>query len=180
MSYVDSGMARHSIESVPGGMAVVIPAKRRWFVMIFLSVWLTGWTIGGASAIAELMRSGGQNAFLAVWLVGWLFGELFALATLAWQIRGSQRVAFTGDSVEVRMEALGLGFSRHYDPRKIQRLRVLESSMFGRMQDPYGFSGTIAFDYGYKTIRFGPGLEAAEARMIVEKIARIRPDYLES
>ena len=46
-------------------------------VIAFLYVWLAGWTVGGVTAIAELLRGG--SLFLVFWLCGWLVGEVFAL-----------------------------------------------------------------------------------------------------
>ena len=47
--------------------------------------------------------------------------------------------------------------------------------------DPYQgmFSGTIAFDYGARTVRLGSGIDEAEAHMIIESL-RMRFPELES
>ena len=42
-------------------------------VILFLSLWLTGWTLGGIAAICALINS--FNCFILVWLCGWAFGE---------------------------------------------------------------------------------------------------------
>jgi hypothetical protein len=50
---------------------------------------------------------------------------------------------------------------------------------FGR-GDPFGSrSGSLAFDYGAKTIRFGSGVDAAEAKYILSKIVAAKPALAE-
>ena len=42
--------------------------------------------------------------------------------------------------------------------------------MFSGFRRILGLAGTIAFDYGAKTFRFGDGLDEAEGRQIIKKI----------
>ena len=58
---------------------VTIPTKKNWFLLVFITVWLCGWTIGWLSATGALTFSGGTgiDAFLAVWLTLWTIGGFF-------------------------------------------------------------------------------------------------------
>jgi hypothetical protein len=62
--------SRVTIEHSIGGPAVRIRAPRNWGALIFLPIWLAGWTFGGVLAIGAFFRE--PQLFLGVWLIGWL------------------------------------------------------------------------------------------------------------
>ena len=49
-------------------------------MLLFLGVFLTGWTAAGAAAIWVLVTK--FRPFAAIWLCGWLLGEVFVAGTL--------------------------------------------------------------------------------------------------
>lgn len=72
---------------------------------------------------------------------------------------------------------MGLGRTREYAGDHIHCLRVapMNFAPYAHYQslEQLGLSdGQIAFDYGAKTIRFGGGIDEAEARLIVETIVQ--------
>jgi hypothetical protein len=179
--FVPLASARSTMTSVPGGIEVRIPSRRNWVMVVFLALWLCGWVFGEFNAAAPL-RHPAENTpvgFLAFWIVGWTVGGCFAVATLAWMLAGHERVTIAGDEFTVRREACGLGWTRRYELRNAKNLRVgdapVDNGPFG-MRDPSGFrSGPFAFDYGPRSIRFGVGLDVAEARNVLAGILAAKP-----
>lgn len=71
---IEPQAARFSSEVTPDGYRVVIPARRNWFVLLFLCAWLGGWVFGELGASGDLLRGGDKTpmGFLSLWLVGWM------------------------------------------------------------------------------------------------------------
>jgi hypothetical protein len=179
MSKVIPPASRASIEDMGDGLEVSIPARKNWFLILFLGAWLGGWFFGEASAIRELMsddaKDFGARGFLGFWLVAWTVGGLAAASAWLWNFAGIERTRFRSDAVVVRREVLGLGFTREYDAGHIRNLRVAGDPMSitdwrSRFQATGLLGGTIAFDYGSSTVRFALGLEEAEASQIVSQV----------
>jgi len=107
---------------------------------------------------------------------------VFAFALFAWTVAGSERVTIDPDTFAIRREAFGVGYTRRYSIASVRALRVVDAvastsafGWFGR-GDPFGLqSGTLAFDYGAKTIRFGSGVDAAEAKYILSRVVAAKP-----
>jgi len=165
---------RSTSTAIPGGLRVVIPARRRWLVSLFLGVWMCGWTVGEVTALGALFagKGPGLNSFLLVWLVLWTLGGAFAATALAWNVAGREVVSVSGATLTVRREVLGVGRTSEYDAASVRNLRVAPQPF-----DPFDFrsgmrlwglgGGVVAFDYGAATHRFGAGVEEAEGAEIV-------------
>jgi hypothetical protein len=68
-----------------------------------------------------------------------------------------------------------VGRRRSYDLRQVTGLRALPQTsqeLMAANMAPFGFgrTGALAFDYGTSTVRWGGGLDQAEARVIVERL----------
>lgn len=150
-------------ESVGGSPAVVIPGRLR-LVAIFLLFWVSFWTYGGITTIRALKDSlvqGKPDWFLAVWLIGWSAGELMVLGVLGYMLAGRETITLRPGQMEIRLQVAAWGLSRQYDITKVKNVRV--STTGGRNQ----FPAALAFDYGAKTIRFGRGIDEAEAALVL-------------
>jgi hypothetical protein len=184
--------ARHRIEMIDGTEWITVDAACNWFVLLFLSVWLIGWTFGGITAMTQMVGAeGGPRLFLLVWLVLWAFGWIMAASTLAWQIGGKTRIGvmagITGAALVYHLSMPLFARAKHYDVIQVRRLRTADSplaSLFGGIgRSPFppflpgtGINGgTIAFDYGARTVRLLPEIDEAEAGMVVEWLARRLP-----
>ncbi|MEM9087042.1 MAG: hypothetical protein AAGB23_14065 [Pseudomonadota bacterium] len=86
-----AGKRRFAIEWIGREQWIVVPAKKHWFVLPLLTIWLLAWTAGGLMAI-NLLITGPNRLFIASWLVGWALGWVFASSTIAWQIAGQYRI----------------------------------------------------------------------------------------
>jgi hypothetical protein len=162
------------------GLTASIPARRNWFVLLFMCAWLGGWVLGEVSAITRISNptGDGPKEFLAVWLIGWTLGGGWVLACVVWQLFGREVITIAAGELIYRVEALGLGRSRSFTSYQISRVRVVDfSSMpFSRqwnMVPPlFGAGyGPIAFDYGARTYRLGSSLDEAGARQLLIRLA---------
>ena len=180
---------RSRVESIGGGIEIVMPSRRNMIMAAFIGFWLAFW-IYSVFGMLPQMFAGLPSAkgtppplpFLVVWSVFWLIGGAFGLALFAWTVAGNERVTIDTDTFAVRREAFGLGLTRRYALASVRALRVVDDAAFGSpffgfgRGDPFGLrSGSLAFDYGAKTIRFGSGVDAAEAKYILSRTLAAKP-----
>lgn len=170
---------RHTATEHADGLAIRIPAKRNVFIVGFLTLWLCGWAVGEVTATIALFTSAqeepGSAAFLLFWLCGWTVGGALAICIWLWQINGCEVVTVSPIALSIRHDVLGFGRTKHYDVAEIRELRVAPLIF-----NPFDFrscmafwgigGGALAFDYGFKTYRFGGGVDEAEARVILQSI----------
>jgi hypothetical protein len=186
-NYVPLEDFRARIESIPGGVEVSIPSRRNYAAAAFIAFWLCGWVFGLVTAGGQLLspphvgKDPPPELFLFVWLGLWIIGGLSAMTFLLWNLAGRERVTVRTDALSIRREVFGLGRGRHYELSAVKDLRAVESAVgtilgsFGR-RDPFGVSsGPLAFDYGAKTVRFGAGIDMAEAKHILSKLIAAKP-----
>lgn len=175
MARVAVPAAKASVFDSPEGLVINIPSTKRWPLILFMGFWLCGWAIGESFAIRELATGKMPLAgklFLVGWLGAWTVGGGFAIFFWMWNLAGHEVVSLTPTSLAIRREVLGFGPSREYDLPNVKNLRVdsafsrngLEFSLTSRSM----FAGSIAFDYGAKTFRFGSGVDEAEASHLIE------------
>ena len=165
-------------------LSIKIPSKKNWFVIVFLTAWMGGWFMGESSATNEMLSAdnAGIDFFMAFWLIGWTVGGLFALVVLLWSLFGQETVIIESGVFIVSRGVLNIGiFKKSYDINSIKNLELNPEStgldsFFGQKKktgDFFGFTGgKLRFDYGLKTIRFGTGIDEAEARQLIEEIKR--------
>lgn len=164
---------RYVVERDGPGERIRIRARRQIFPLLFLPVWLAGWTAGGVMAIRQVFEN--FSAFLLFWLCGWALGWVFAASTIAWMIWGSEVLAVVGRDLEVSTQIGPWSRRKVYRGSEIRDLGVSDTNPFQafRFDSPLvgGRRGMIRFDYGARTIRAGASLEEAEAKMVVERLA---------
>jgi len=170
---------RSTIVETSEGLQISIPARRHVFLMLFLPVWLVGWTFGevlAARALIPLWRTENSGVmFLGAWLVAWTLGGGLALVSLLWMFAGREVIGLRPNLLQTRNDLWGFGRSKEYDLGHVRNLRVASQSWNpydwrGGWLDPRIQSGSIAFDYGSQTIRIGSGIDEAEARAIVNQL----------
>jgi len=178
--YVEPRSARHRIENIDGTERIRIPTRRNWLIMLFLGVWLAGWTAGGIAAMAEAVTQ--LQPFLIVWLCGWALGWVFAASTIAMQIAGAETIAVTGGDLEIRSGAGPFVRTWRYRGATIRNLQsaAAMSDLFNMRSAQMPFwvrprSGSVRFDYGAETIFLANGIDQPEGREIAAWLARRLP-----
>lgn len=164
--------------------SIEIPAKRNWFVVIFLTAWLCGWVMGELFAIAALTGflgepfENGGSFFLLFWLIGWTAGGFFAIRTWLWMIAGKEIIRFDDNELRITKKGALLYSPKVYDLREVKNFALNPNTnpdiFFGMnssrdIWNP-GNNGIFKFEYGLKTIKIANGIDEAEGRFILEKI----------
>ncbi|MCA9932612.1 MAG: hypothetical protein KC415_01720 [Anaerolineales bacterium] len=192
MPVVNPSTARYRSKNLGDALEVTIPVHRRWYMILFLSVWLAGWTAGelgvGGTLLARLFTGSvgvadlGSGLFMLIWLTFWTIGGAFAIYVLIWQLKGQEKVTINSEGITVRYEIGSFGRSKTYLKKHLLNLRISpESLTYNSLRGGLRFwglgGGVIAFDYGAKTIRFGSSVEEAEGNMILSEIQQHFPEY---
>jgi hypothetical protein len=160
-------------------MEVVIPGKKNYFLLVFFSVWLFGWFFGETTTAASIGNDTGPDLFLLVWLTGWTLGGIFVFSTILFMLLGKEVIEAGQGVISIHNKALFFLSPKVYDLNEVKHIRAAEEfSMyhgfqFGRRQNGLRStfnSGTVKFDYGLKTVKFGNDLDEAEARYIIERL----------
>lgn len=177
MDYEPLRKERFVVEHGEYGERVRIKPRKQIFAMLFLPFWLAGWTFGGIEAISQVLTTG--EPFLIFWLCGWAVGWVFAASVLAWMFTGSETLQVQGRDFEISHGALGFKRRWLYDGSVIRNFSVASQSAWAsQFQVPFfrvPQNGSIKFDYGPRTIYFAAGLDEAEARLIVDRLAKRLP-----
>jgi hypothetical protein len=94
------------------GITVTIKADKHWLILIFLTVWLTGWTFGGVAAIYALAIHVNPDPFLIFWLCGWIVGEALVILICLWQAFGRGVITIRQGTFIHKREVFGRGLAR--------------------------------------------------------------------
>jgi hypothetical protein len=160
------------IAIAPGEIQISTP--KNIFMLLFMPIWLTGWTIGGGVAMWQVISGQGKETwFLLVWLCGWLAGELFMLYAFLWSTFGKELITTEHGTINIKRSIFRYGLSKQYQTTKMSNLRA--SGFFATMMS-WNYSmaywgltgGTVAFDYENKSVRFGINLNEDDANELVK------------
>jgi len=186
-------------------MIITIPNRKEWFTITMTVFGLVTWLIGEIMIIGfgamilfgTLLGWGGEAGMaegfaaliFAVAVIGtvslmWLFGGLASIVLLLWQFTGVERIEVDAQTITVRRLILNLGRPKVYRAEHIKELRTVANPfssswwLWSSRMYYWGWAwGMIAFDYGARTIRFGGGVDEAEAKDIVKAIQERFPKY---
>jgi hypothetical protein len=192
---------RYQVENLGMSTQITIPAKKNWFTLIFMSVWLTGWLFGELFALGILITSVGGllgrsfglrvfeffeffmamggafvGIFVLIWLVTWTVGGYSALRTFLWQLAGKEVIEASHDGMRLSRSIFGLGRVKEYEANEIADVRLLGSDGRTGKKNIAG-PNQLAFDYGFGTVEFGGGLTPEEAKEILEEITKRYREY---
>lgn len=181
MAKVEVGRGRSEVERIPGGIKITIPSKKNYLVIGFVGVWLMGWAVGEVVAVASLLGTSSEmdmaapTLFIIPWLIGWTIGGACAVYLLLWNAFGKEIILLRASELQHIRQIPIFRRSREYDLSAVSGLRAQGSGggVFGT-RSPMEFwglaGGSIVFDYGQSTHRFGAQLDEAEAEHIVAQI----------
>ena len=162
---------------------ITIPSKKYWFAVVFLTVWLTGWTFGETQVFNQLIHGtppkDGGFIFMVVWFIGWTIGGLAAFRVFIWQLMGAEILTFTNGQLTVDNKWLLFDGVKTYDLREVKNFRVesrtaIEELSGRRQRRAVMENGIILFDYGMKTAHIGMGIDEPEAAFLVKRLKERR------
>ena len=175
---------RSTVNEYPEGIQVVIPAKKSFFVNIFLATWLMAWVYGEIVVIDRLFSNQGQtpDAFIVFYAFAWTLSGMLAIFVWLWNNRGREVIRISDDELRRSREYVWFSISKFYQARHISNLRISDLSpasleMGGGMEFWGLAGGSITFDYKSSLGKIGLGIDEAEAGRIIEVIKARYPHF---
>jgi len=176
---------RAIINELYNGVDIIVPAKKNWFIVVFLSFWICGWLVGEISVIREVTGvsgDGSSNGFLSFWLCGWTIGGIMAIRTWWWNVAGKEIINISQGVLSIDKKGAIFKKIKSYNLNEAKNFRVYEEpgidNDFSRRSSGslwnLASSGTIKFDYGMETVKFGDKLYQAEGEYILERLRNKR------
>jgi hypothetical protein len=109
---------RARVEQRADGLHVRIPARRNWFIMAFLTAWVTMFVLIGTEAFTGGERVEEDGVVVAV-LGGLVFlaAALLAVAYVIWSLIGREEVTVAGGRLEHVRRAGPVRHRRSFDAR---------------------------------------------------------------
>lgn len=176
MAVVSPSSGRAKITDRGADLQIIIPSKKSFFLILFLTAWMGGWVMGENFAVRSLFHPKGESQldyFLWFWLIGWTIGGAFALLGLLWLVAGREILTISNSRLVLERRIFALGTKREYEISSVKSIRVNPNEGLYANRSAAGMfginSGSIAFDYGMKTVRFG-AVDEAEASHIIEQL----------
>jgi len=185
---------RYQVEDLGMSTQISIPARKNWFILIFMGVWLTGWLFGELFALGVLFSSVGgllarifgigafdffefddgmgpafAGGFILVWLAFWTVGGYAAARTFLWQLAGKEVIEVGPTGIRLSRPIFGLGRVKEYHADEIAGVRLLRGDE-GTGKKGIAGPPQLVFDYGFDTVGFGGGLTTGEVEGILEEI----------
>ena len=178
-------LGRARITETSDLLTIEIPSRKEWFMVIFLTLWLSFWLFGVASIVPTMLsntsfRSGPSMMFLVVWLFGFVGGGAYGLYIWVKLIFGIEISEFSSKSISIGEKILFHERGQSFESNSILRLRELpvpEPTWFDQRYHWTGGGASLGFDYGSRTVRFGRGIDEAEATQLLERIVSKFPQY---
>ena len=176
--------ARAVLSETPDGFEVLIPAERSWWGAAFLPFWLTFWGLGWGGVFYGLVTARGEPPalFAIPWLLIWTAAGALVFSWWLWLVSGREAVLIDGMRLRMRREVRGFARERSYELGSVRRLRfsppVSPEARMAEAMPLLAFSGSIAFDVGDATHRFGMHMEEPECLAILQKIIERWPTLL--
>jgi hypothetical protein len=142
--------------------------------LVFLTVWLAGWTFFGVAAAEQLPKADpGEAAFLLFWLCGWVFGECFVIGVIAWKLFGRKLLAVTSAELTDRKEIGRFAWARSLDASRVRGITT-ERVPHGEDERPRE-DFCLRLSYDGEVVRVGEGMGEREADYVASVVlARIR------
>ncbi len=169
------GRAKVDIES--DAIKLTIPTQRNIFLIVFLMSGLIVWVSIYYFIFDEILLYDPfeeMSLIMAGWLIGWTMVGLWAAWVLICVLTGREIIFVNSETLRIVDGPPFMGKSKEYSLAQAQRFRVgpqweQMSQFSGPVCQFRGhIGGKIAFDYGMRTVRFGAGIDEAEAHHIVE------------
>lgn len=199
MVLVEPPRPRYDVSELPGKLVITLPFRGHWFAIAFLGFWLVGWAVGEVVVLTILvtgfwqaLQNGfaigpggwGIGAFLFAWLGGWTVGGAFAIYSWLWNIGGREIVEIDDLVLRIEKRIPGLCRAREYRVSDVACLRHAPQpgnpwAMGPNLQQWGSSAGAFAFDYGASTVRFGIGVDEAEAKQVMVVISQRFPKIVD-
>ena len=199
MPIVEPPEPRYLIEKLSDQLIVRIASRRHWLTVLYFAgiLFFFVWMLA-VMAASFIRPTGASTASTDPWilellsiifLVGLAIGcVLWSLSVLLWQVAGKEIIRVSRDALIVSREVLVLRRApRECSTAHIKNLRVVAlDSPYTHMVEWLGLQGlffgaspgSIAFDYGARSFRFGEALEKVEAEGLLTLLKKRFAEHL--
>lgn len=175
---------RTTVNERTQSLEIIIPAKRNWGTLIFISFWLIGWLLGFLFVLASLLglfesdNEGGFSYFFRLfWIVGWAIGGVFAIKYWWWMLNGQEVIKIQNNRLTHHKQGALFLKPKEYGLRDVKDIRlgfnVPKTDMKEIISNAWNHNSKgscICFDYGMKTINMAHEIDEAEIKVLLEKI----------
>ena len=190
MTIVQPYPARFTIQDDAAMLRIELPARRGWFFSIFLGFWLVAWFIGEIFGLAMLVMvvASGSSGFSETPAAGWIGGIFVAVWIIIWTVvgvaiafgwltltTGKEIIQVSRQDITIGRSIFGFSRPRIYMAQYIVDLRLQPILVVPWRRYGIGSAwrqrfGSLAFDYGARTVTFANGADPAEAKQIMAAI----------
>jgi hypothetical protein len=155
------------------GDRLIVPFRPNRSGLVFLSIWLLGWTFGGIEAWLAVTRADpGGAAFLIFWLCGWFFGECAVVCIIAWKLFGHVWLAVTPGELEERSQLGRFSQTKRYEAASVGGITAARKP---QGEDGLSKDYKLRLLYDGRTVWLGEGMGEREADYVAAVVLeRIR------
>jgi hypothetical protein len=157
------------MQEVGDRLIVLFRPVRSWGAIVFLTFWLSLWTVGGIVAVLHLPKADpGGAAFILLWLCGWIVGECVAAGAIAWRFFGRESLEVTPDELELRQQIGRFSWIRRYNAVFVGDVRS-ERVPHDEDEQPRRDFG-LAISYSDEVVHVGEAMGEREAQYVASVV----------
>jgi len=185
---------RAIIKRLSNEFYIEVPAKKNWFVILFIGFWSCGWLFGELTVLGILSSGlfsgeiGFHHLFLIGWLGAWTVGGFVAIRTVVYMVFGKEILLFKHGLLTIDRKAFFFFKKRTYDLHEVKNFSTNKEEDFfswpnnrRKNMNAFGENGVLQFNYGMKTIKIGGGIDRAEGRYLIKSLTKrgfLKPENL--
>ena len=173
-----------TINEIPDGVELIIPVKKNWTLISYLcfplAITCFILMVLGHSFFDNFKRTAPPIPFLVIFLLFSVFSIFTTIRNLRWLLFGREVITFKNGVITIEKNGALFVKSVTYDLNEAVDFRVQDdgndytNNFWYYNRYPLSLiknsGGVIRFDYGLKTIKFGNGIDEAEAKFILKKL----------
>lgn len=172
---------RAQVKNTADGLQVDIRTQRKSIGIFMLFFWVLMIFALTAQNLQIAARPGHADVDYAPLLFPLMFFSLFFFVFI-WMFLSKEQVRVNTRELILTRGLFGIGRKQEFDMNHVKDLRSVAqpfAALSSRYGSFYSQMGSMAFDYGSRTYRFGGGLDEAEAKNLVKQICGRFPGLAE-
>lgn len=177
----------YSFEEIENEIVISIPSRKNIPVMVVVSLGSLAGVAASAAVFAhDFFAPGNRSSVdLIVSIVGLLICLVFlgfALYVVLWSLFGREIIRVKADTLSIQRRLFLDRQPKDYEVSSVKPLRVTPNPYepFNILRSFGLTGGPIAFDYGAETVRFGAGMQEAEAKQMLDLLLKKAPQLLDT
>lgn len=151
----------------PEGLRISIYLPVRRDIVIFIPLWLVGWSWALREEYPKVMSNPFGDPFTTIWFLAWIvFGPLFAFGWF-WNLFGRVDLTIRADTFALRQSIFGLARNRQFSTAELFNLEFVPQQGSGKRRR----ASHLRFHYGPDVVKFADEIEIREGDLIIKRIA---------